>query len=125
MTGEPMHTASKEMMATEVMFSTERAPQISIINSKVKWLLRFTFSLSNSATNEEQVGEVPLQSIQSPQKIWTIPVGNHCATATHLTVSKKKWDTKEDKGKSIIRTAVCQKAHLGTRQCQTMKKSSL
>ena len=32
------------------------------------------FSLSHSATNKEQVGEAYLQSIQSPQKIWTIHV---------------------------------------------------
>ena len=44
MTCEFMHTASKEWMAPEVMFSTELMPQISITDSKVKWLLYFTFS---------------------------------------------------------------------------------
>ena len=44
MTGEPTHTTSKERMATEVMFLTERVPQKSITDLKVKWPLRFTFS---------------------------------------------------------------------------------
>ena len=44
MTGEPMYTASKERMAPEVMFLTECAPQLSITNSKVKWLLCYAFS---------------------------------------------------------------------------------
>ena len=66
MTGEPAHTASKERMVPEVMFSTEHMSQISITDSKVKWLLCFAFSILRSTTNKEQVGEVPLQSIQSP-----------------------------------------------------------
>ena len=35
-TGEPMHTASKERMVPELMFLSERTPQVSITNSKVK-----------------------------------------------------------------------------------------
>ena len=39
MTGEPVHTASKERMAPEVMFLTEHKPQISI--TEVAMMLRF------------------------------------------------------------------------------------
>ena len=50
-----------------------------------------------------------LQSTQLPQKIWTIPIYK-CREAivlcfnesTHWIVSKKKWDTKEDKGKHTL-----------------------
>ena len=48
MTGEPTHAASKERMVPEVMFLTEHTPQISITESKVKWLLHI-------ATNEEHI----------------------------------------------------------------------
>ena len=44
MTGEPMHTAPPERTVPELMFSTERTPQQSITDSKVKWPLCFTFS---------------------------------------------------------------------------------
>ena len=43
MTGEPTHTASKERMAPELMLSSERTLQLSITDSKVKWLLHFAF----------------------------------------------------------------------------------
>ena len=35
-TGELMHTASKERMMPELMFSSERMPQVLITDSKVK-----------------------------------------------------------------------------------------
>ena len=54
MIGEPVHTASKERIMPEVMFSTERMSQISITDLKVKWPLCFTFSFVQSITNEEQ-----------------------------------------------------------------------
>ena len=54
MTGEPTHTSSKERMAPELMFSFEHMPQLSIIDSKVKWSLHFLFSACYSVTNEEQ-----------------------------------------------------------------------
>ena len=44
MTGEPMHTVSKERMAPELMFSSERMPQLSKTASKVQWPLCFAFS---------------------------------------------------------------------------------
>ena len=44
MTGEPAHTTPKKRMVPELMFLSEHAPQLSIIDSKVKWPLRFTFS---------------------------------------------------------------------------------
>ena len=65
MTDEPVHTASKERMALEVMFSTERVPQISIINSKVKCPSRFAFSYvqpDSQRYEQRTVGEAPLQS---------------------------------------------------------------
>ena len=91
MTGEPTHTASKKK--EDSTFLSERMPmQLSITGSKVKShhaSLSATFSLLHSATNEKTVSETPLQSIQSPQKIQTIPVYKwesiHCATANrHL-----------------------------------------
>ena len=50
--------------------------------------------------------EAPLQSIQSPQKILrTIPVYKRSSyhELTPWGVSKRKWDTKEDKGRSMMR----------------------
>ena len=54
---------------------------------------------------------------------------SHATTkSTLFAVSKDEWDTKEDTGKSMknalyVRTAVCQKAPLGLKRCQTVKKS--
>ena len=39
MTGEPTHTTSKERMEPELMFSSERVPQLSSTDLKVKWPL--------------------------------------------------------------------------------------
>ena len=43
------------------------------------------FSPLHSATNEEQIGEAPLQSIKSPRKIRTIraPSINYCLESGH------------------------------------------
>ena len=57
MTGDPTHTASKEKMAPELMFSSECAPQLSVTDLKVQLLLRFAFTyfqLSTQHTSEEQ-----------------------------------------------------------------------
>ena len=102
MTGEPVHTVSKERMEPEVMFLTECATQISITDSKVKCphytLLSAMFSPLHSTTNDEQVGEVPLQSIQSPRKIQTILVGKpSCYHELTLLADNEKWDVKEEK----------------------------
>ena len=71
MTGEPVHTASKERMVSEVLFLTERIPQLSITELKVNWPLCFTMF----STHYKQIAvEAPLQSIQSPWKIQTIPI---------------------------------------------------
>ena len=45
------------------------------------------------------------------------------AKSSLFAVSKDEWDTKEDTGKSIVGTAVCQKAPVGLKQCQTVKKN--
>ena len=122
MTGEPMHTTSKERMAPELMASSEHAPQLSQTASKVQWLLRFDFSYVQPITQRHRqknskisprkydnscastidyclvsaaailhfafsyvqpitqhykqrtVLESSLQSVQSPWKIWMIPV---------------------------------------------------
>ena len=50
MTGESMHTTSKERMAPELMFSSERAPHQSKTASKVQWPLHFTFSYVRPVT---------------------------------------------------------------------------
>ena len=64
MTGEPTHTPSKERMAPELMFSSERAPQLSQTALKVQRPLHFAlsyvqpvtamFSPLHSITNKEQ-----------------------------------------------------------------------
>ena len=77
MTGEPMHTASKERIAPELMISSEHVPQLSNTASKVQWPLRFAFSYVQHVTQcyKQKTGlESPLQSIQSPWKIQTIHV---------------------------------------------------
>ena len=65
-------------------------------------LTRFAFSYVQPITQhykQRTVGETPLQ------KMWTIPVANAARKlscyreSTPWVVSKKKWDTKEDKGK--------------------------
>ena len=50
MTGEPMHTASKERMTPELMFSSERMPQLSKTVLKVQWPLCFAFSYVQPVT---------------------------------------------------------------------------
>ena len=47
------------------------------------------------------------------------------AKLTPFTVSQDKSDTKEVHEECIVHTAVCQKAHVRLKQCQTVKKSSL
>ena len=46
MTGEPVHTTSKERMAPELMFSSE----LSVTELNVKWPLHFTFNYSQAIT---------------------------------------------------------------------------
>ena len=54
--------------------------------------------------------------IHSQQKTWTIPVtiiGKPSHELTPCSVSKYIWNTKKNTGKSIVGTAVCQKAPVG------------
>ena len=44
--------------------------------------------------------------------------------STLFAISKDEWNTKEDTGKCIVRTAVCQKAPLRLKRFRTVKKSS-
>ena len=65
------------MMVSEVMFSTEHVPQLSITDSNMKWPLRFTFSYVQSISQyykQRTVEEAPLQSIQSPHKLQMIAI---------------------------------------------------
>ena len=46
-----------------------------MIDSKVKWSLCFAFNYAQPITNcykQREPGEVPLQSIQPPRKLWMI-----------------------------------------------------
>ena len=57
MTGDPAHTASKEIRVPKLMFLYEHMPQLPITDSKVNdhyASLSAMFSLLHSATNEEQ-----------------------------------------------------------------------
>ena len=59
------------------MFSTELVRQILITDSKVKWPLHFALSYVQPVSQcykQRTVGEVPLQSIQSPWKIQMVPI---------------------------------------------------
>ena len=74
MSGESMYNASKGRMAPELMFSSEHTLQLSKTASKP---LCFTFSYVQPITQrykQRTVLELSLQSMQSPQKIQTIPV---------------------------------------------------
>ena len=64
MTGEPTHTASKQRMVPELMFSSECAPQLSKTAQKCSGhyaSLSAMFSPLHSATDKKTVEEVPLQ----------------------------------------------------------------
>ena len=83
MTGEPTHTASKERMAPELMFSPERASQLSQTASKVQWPLRFDFSYVQPVTQcyrQKTVKDVPLQqsSHHNNTTIHMPPTINYC-----------------------------------------------
>ena len=100
MTGEPTHTASKEMMAPEIMFSTEQAPQLSSTALKVQWPLRFTFSYGQPVTQHYKRRTVlhsSLQSVQSPRKIQTVPV--YKRTAGKPCIALPRIDTLDFKQK--------------------------
>ena len=74
MTDEPAYTVTKERMAPEVMFLTELTPQLSITDSKVKWpLCCYVQPISQHYKRRK----APPQSIQSPRKIWMIPIYKH------------------------------------------------
>ena len=121
MTDEPVHTALEETMAPG-LFSSERESQLPIITETAKWPLHFIFSYVQSNTQNTYEGHYekdPCKSIHS-QQIWMIPITNMGRNQwcdrklTPCTVSKDKWDTKENTGKlhevCIVHTAVCQKA---------------
>ena len=50
MTDEPTHTASKERMVPDLMYSSERKPQLLIMDLKVEWLINFAFSYVEPVT---------------------------------------------------------------------------
>ena len=82
MTGEPMHTTSKERMAPELMFLSERTPQLSKTASKMQWPLRFAFSYVLPITQHyrrKTVGEVPLQQ------------SSHHENTTHMPPTINYW----------------------------------
>ena len=62
------------------MFSSERMPQLAKLALKVQWSSRFAFSYVQHVTKcykRKTELESSLQSVQSPQKIRTIPVYKH------------------------------------------------
>ena len=83
MTGEPTHTTSKERIAPELMFSSERAPQLSQTALKVQWPSRFDFSYVQPITQHyrrEAVKEVLLQQSSHHENttIRMLPTINYC-----------------------------------------------
>ena len=83
MTGEPMHTTSKERMVPELRFSSECTSQLSQTASKVQWPSCFNFSCVQPIRQryrQKTVKEVPLQQ-SSHHKNMTIrvpPTINYC-----------------------------------------------
>ena len=56
---------------------SEHTPQLLFTDLKVKWPIRFAFALVQPITQhykQRAILKVPLQSIQSPRKIWMIAV---------------------------------------------------
>ena len=91
MTDEPTHTASKERMAPESLFSSERISQLSNTALKEQWPLRFDFSYVQPITQcykQKPIEEVPLQSMQSPLKYDDShsPTINYCLESTAAIV---------------------------------------
>ena len=90
---------------------TIHAPQLSITASKVQRPLRFAFSYVQPITKRHKcrtVLESYLQSIQPPWKItmYKRTVGKPCITLLQIDTlgcQQKEWDTKEDKGKFMMR----------------------
>ena len=96
MTDKPAHTASKDRMVPEVMLSTERVPhgKLSITDLKVNSACFTALQMKNS-------GEVPLQSIQSPQKIPMIPIYK-CREAINLLQIDTLDCQQKEMGKSMM-----------------------
>ena len=89
------------------------ATYLSITALKVQWPLRFAFSYVQPVTQRYKrrtVIESSLQSVQSPHKIWTIPVykctvGKPCTVLPRINTldcQQKKMGHKRNKGKSMI-----------------------
>ena len=115
MTGEPVHTASKERMAPELMFSSERAPQLSKPALKVQWPLLFTFSYFRSVTQhyrQKTVEEVPLQqsshhenmTIRAPPTI-TYCLESAAAIALHFQLCSAHYTALQTK--NSVRNHLC------------------
>ena len=75
MTGEPMHATSKERMVPELMFSSERAAQLSNTASKVQWTLHLAFSYVQPVTQHyrQKTVEVPLQQSSHHENTYDNP----------------------------------------------------
>ena len=106
MTGEPTHTASKERIVPELMFYLNVYPNYQLLAQP----LCFVFSYAQPVTQhykQRTVGELPLNQTSHHGKYGLSPFTNigkplHYCILTPWAVSKKKWDTKEDKGKSVM-----------------------
>ena len=98
MTGEPEHAYYiKRTMASHLMFSSERVPQLSI-TEKVKWFIFSYVQLVTQRYKQRTLQEAPLQSIQSLlwkiQEISVTNVGSHYALAStknqHLVMAARR-----------------------------------
>ena len=76
MTGEPTHTASKEIRVLELMFLSKHAPQLSIADWKVNGhytSLSAMFSLAGTQHYKRRTIEELLQLIQSKNTDSCVP----------------------------------------------------
>ena len=97
MTGEPMHTISKERVALNLIILFECTSHHQLLKSEVAIMLHFQLQyvwLLIHFYEQRIVVEVPLKSIQSLWKIWVTNVGK----LSNANANCEKWNTKEDKG---------------------------
>ena len=99
--------------------------QLSINDSKVKWLVRYAFSYVQPITQFYKQTTVasainPVTTENTNDSY--LQTGSHASCyceSIPCAVSKMEWDTKEDKSKSMMHVfnalRYAQKAHLGTK----------
>ena len=140
MTGEPMLNTSEERWRQSLL-SSERTPQLSITDSKVKWSLCFAFSYvhsnylklkwplhfaftarytafqtKNSMRSVSSINPVATENMGDKNNNQHKAVSCYRCELTPCVVSKKNWNTKEGNDACIVHIAVGENAHLGMKK---------